>query len=64
MLSSTVGALLELTISYFSVAAAVPKMGGRHVTTSCSANNTMVKVREANSAHTHTHTHAHTHTCA
>ena len=44
MLSSTVGALLESTISYFSVAAAVPKMGESHVTTSCSANNTVVKV--------------------
>ena len=31
MLFSTVGALLESTISYFSVAAAVPKMGESHV---------------------------------
>ena len=40
MLSGTVGALLES--SYLFVAATVLKMGERHVTTSCSANNTMV----------------------
>ena len=44
MLSHTVGAHLESTISYRSVAAAVPKMGECHVTTSCSANDTLVKV--------------------
>ena len=39
-LSGTVGALLES--SYLFVAATVLKMGERHVTTSCSANNTMI----------------------
>ena len=41
-LSGTVGALLESTMSYLFVAATVLKMGERHVTTSCSANNTMI----------------------
>ena len=42
MLSGTVSALLESTTSYLFVAATVLKMGERHVTTSCSANNTMI----------------------
>ena len=44
MLSGTIGALLRSTISYFSVAATVPKVGERHAVTSCSANDTIVNV--------------------
>ena len=49
MMPSTVSALLESTMSYFFVAATVPKMGERYVTACCSANDTIVKVREAGS---------------
>ena len=45
MLSGTIGALLRSTMSYFSVAATVPKVGERHAVTSCSANDSIAKVR-------------------
>ena len=56
MLSGTIGALLQSTMSYFSVAATVPKVGERHAVTSCSANDTIVKVRCRESAHARTRT--------
>ena len=65
-------------MSYLFVAATVPKMGERDVTACCSANDTIVKVREVGSTHTYargkehahirtrqgarTHTHAHART--
>ena len=61
MLPSTVSALLESIMSYFIVAATVPKMGERDVIACCSANDTIVKVRVRGREHAHTRTHT-THT--
>ena len=61
MLSGTIGALLRSTMSYFSVAATVPTLGERHAVTSCSAHDTVAKVRRRERAHTLPHTHAHAH---
>ena len=53
-------------MSYLFVAATVPKMGERDVTACCSANDTIVKVREVGSTHTYArgreHAHIRTHT--
>ena len=63
MLSGTIGALLQSSMSCVSVAATVPTVGERHAVTLCSANDIIVKVgcRERTRTYTLTRSRAQIH---